>query len=111
MAQPADKKGGFKHYFFLRFRITGTTDLLGGMEREIPWGLIAKNDTDLDDFNFAATLTSTQIFALAGDVNAKNWTESERNFKNFYLCTGDEAMQPVFDIKTERSIGPHGTCV
>ena len=70
--------------------------------------MIAKYDTDPDDFYFARTLNATAIAALPDDVNGKNRTESEKKLKsNLYLCIGDEgqrifkARKPGLNIKTE----------
>ena len=71
--------------------------------------MIAKYDTDPNDFYFARTLNAAAIAALSEDDNGKNCIKAEKKLKsNLYLCIGDEAQRtfkarkPAVNVKMER---------
>ena len=71
--------------------------------------MIAKYDIDLDDFDFANTLTAAAIAALPKEVNGKNRIEAEEKLKsNLMSVLGTRRREysklekPTVSIKTER---------
>ena len=94
MAQPAERKGGGKNLrIILSFWEARTPEpSTFWWIINVHWGMIAKYDTDPDDFYLADTLDETAIAALPGEFIGKNRSDAEKRLKfNLYLCIGDGA--------------------
>ena len=70
------------------------------------WGMVAKNSINPKNYNFADSLTATQIAALPENVDEKNRLVAEQTLiSNLYICLGERGQEELHKQRPHLELG------